>query len=187
MKISLFSRNKGNQLSFEELLAPHTENLYRVAYRFTNSQHDAEDLVQELLLKLYPRHQELLKVENLKPWLTRVLYNLFVDAFRRQNRSPVDHGHDHDELIQQQPNSDPGPLQALDQQDLQQQIIQALEQMSEEQRVLLVLHDVESYTLNELTTILDAPLGTLKSRLHRSREKLKKLLEQGTFSRRRAC
>ena len=185
MKISLFSRNRGSEVSFEELLAPHVDPLYRLAYRFTGKQHDAEDLVQELLIKLYPRHKELLKVESLRPWLTRALYNLFVDGVRSRNRSPIEHGYD--EFMDQQSSSDLGPLQSLSRESLQQQISDALDMLPEEQRNVLILHDIEAYTLSELAEIFETPIGTLKSRLHRSREKLKKLLLAGTFERSEAC
>ena len=185
MKISLFSRARGERASFEELLASHMEPLYRTAYRFSGNQHDAEDLVQDLLIKLYPRHAELLKVERLRPWLTRVLYNLYVDSRRSEGRSPIESGHD--DLLDRQESGFDGPMQALHQESLQQRILQGMEQLGDDHRVLLILHDIESYTLPEVSEILGVPVGTLKSRLHRSRAKLKKILEQGTFLQEAAC
>ena len=185
MKISLFSRARGDQTSFEELLSPHMEPLYRTAYRLSGSQHDAEDLVQDLLIKLYPRHAELLKVESLRPWLMRVLYNLYIDSRRSEGRSPIESGHD--EMLDRQESGFDGPMQALHQGDLQQRIMQGLEQLGDDHRILLILHDIESYTLPEVSEILGVPVGTLKSRLHRSRAKLKKILKDGTFLRDAAC
>lgn len=185
MKISLFSRSRGIQASFEEMLAPHVEHLYRFAFRFSRSRFDAEDLVQELLIKLYPRQEQLHKIESLRPWLTRSLYNLYIDSFRRKERSPVEHGHD--ETMALIASSDYGPAQDMERTDLQKRLMKAMEVLNEDQRILLIMHDIESYTLVEIADILQTPVGTLKSRLHRSRSKLKKLLEEGTSLLNEAC
>ncbi|MCF6282245.1 MAG: RNA polymerase sigma factor [Candidatus Polarisedimenticolaceae bacterium] len=185
MKISLFSRRRGHQTSFEEMLAPHVEHLYHLAYRFSRSQHDAEDLVQELLVKLYSRHNELSKVKSLKPWLTRSLYNLYIDLYRRKERSPIDHGYD--ETISASACTDAGPQQEVQRSEMQHAIAKQMDTLNENQRILLIMHDIESYTLAEIAVILDTPIGTLKSRLHRSRAKLKKSLDDGTFSLNSAC
>ncbi|MFQ5488882.1 MAG: RNA polymerase sigma factor, partial [Gammaproteobacteria bacterium] len=82
-KILGFSSKRADQAHFERLLRPHLEQLYRLAYRFTGNATDAEDLVQDLLIKIYPRREELKQVEKLRPWLARVMYNLFIDHKRR--------------------------------------------------------------------------------------------------------
>lgn len=189
MKISLFSRSKGKETSFEELLAPHVDGLYRLAFRFCGAQHEAEDLVQELLVKLYPKHKELLQVENLRPWLARSLRNHFIDTLRQQRRSPIEYGvdHNHEELLNNQVSHDGDPCRQLAMSQLQGQILVAMESLNEEQKTLIMMHDVESYTLAEIAEILDTPIGTLKSRLHRSRARLREILEEGTISVASAC
>jgi len=87
--VSPYRRARPDALNFEDLLRPQVEYLYRLAWRFTGSVADAEDLVQDVLIKLFPRTQELLEIEKLRPWLARVLYNQFVDSVRRQARSPI--------------------------------------------------------------------------------------------------
>src|SRR5258706_361300 len=87
--VSEYRRARPAALNFEDLLRPQVEYLYRLAWRFTGSVADAEDLVQDVLIKLFPRTQELLEIEKLRPWLARVLYNQFVDSVRRQARSPI--------------------------------------------------------------------------------------------------
>lgn len=197
MKISLFSRTKGNGPSFEELLAPHVEPLYRLAFRFCGSQHDAEELVQDLLVKLYPKHKELMQIEKLRPWLARALRNHFIDQLRQQQRSPIEYGIDHDidqgsgqsrEAVQEsQVCHDSDPFRHLARSQLQGKIVAALESLNEDQRTLIMMHDMESYTLMEIAEILDTPIGTLKSRLHRSRARLREILEEGTISVESAC
>lgn len=189
MNISLFSRSKTKEASFEALLAPHVESLYRLAFRFCGSQHEAEDLVQELLVKLYPKHKELMQIEKLRPWLARSLRNHFIDTLRQQQRSPIEYGvdHNHEELLNNQVCHDSDPARQLAMTQLQGRILAAMEFLNEEQKLLIKMHDIESYTLAEIAEILETPIGTLKSRLHRSRARLRELLEEGTISVDSAC
>ncbi len=184
MKISIFSRHRGQTPSFEEMVEPHLERLYRLAYRYSGNQADAEDLIQDLLVKLLPRTDELRKVEQLHPWLVKALYRLHIDRFRKTSRNPVDTGYnEYLEHAVEANSADMSPARVGLIRDLQ----AALQYLGEEQRTLIIMHDIESYTLTELEKILDTPVGTLKSRLHRSRAKLRKLLKEGTVSPQRAC
>src|ERR1700736_2298074 len=74
---------------FMRLVTPHLQALHRLAFRFTTQTSSAEDLVQELLTRLYARAERLDKIENLRPWLARALYNLFIDERRRWVRDPL--------------------------------------------------------------------------------------------------
>ena len=76
---------------FEELIRPHVMPLYEAAYRFLGNRSDAEDLVQDLLVKLYPRTDEMGAVRELRPWLMRVLYRQFIDSVRNRSRTPDAH------------------------------------------------------------------------------------------------
>ena len=161
---------------FEILLRPFIPFLYQLAWRFTRTQADAEDLVQDLLSKLYPRLNELEKVENLQAWLARVLYRQYVDRLRLQSRSPVDiadTGVDSDDEQEIPISTRPEQEQA----QLIAQIERLLPRLNDDQRLLLILHDVEGYTLTEIQDITETPIGTLKSRLNRARKKLRDLME----------
>ncbi|KPJ94801.1 MAG: hypothetical protein AMJ53_04540 [Gammaproteobacteria bacterium SG8_11] len=150
--------------------------MYRLAYRFCGSREDAEDLVQDLLVKLYPRIDELRGIDNLQSWLATVLYRQFVDRTRHNNRSPVRLTEDGETFPVSADDSARQPEAQLLNNEAIDQVQQALLQLNEDQRVLVVLHDVEGYKLTELQQMLDIPIGTLKSRLHRAREQLKKIL-----------
>jgi len=172
---------------FEALVGPHVDHLYRMAYRFTGRREEAEDLVQDLLVKLYPRVEELARVEQLRPWLTRVLYNQFVDQHRKRSRlrlwgSNEDPEDDRGDPFDRMASDNPGPERAVQDRFTQAQLEEALARLSHEHRAVLALHDMEGYTLVEMTTILEVPTGTLKSRLHRARARIRALLsEDGTF------
>jgi RNA polymerase sigma factor (sigma-70 family) len=167
---------------FDRLLRQHIPSLYRCAYRWTGAEDRAEDLVQELLVRLYPRLDELRLVDSVRPWAMRVMYRIFVDQLRRERSSPVQFGMDvagnsssDDDEVELADDSEE-PARLVEQQLTHERILAAWAQLGEEHRVLLSMHDIEGYTLVELSTIVSAPLGTLKSRLHRARARLRELL-----------
>ena len=165
---------------FDHLLRDHVPALYRSAYRWTGAVDRAEDLVQELLVRLYPKLDELRGLERIRPWALRVMYRIFVDQVRRERSSPVQFGvdppedGDDDGLDLIDPAA--GPAELVEQELTQERIVAAWETLGEEHRVVLAMHDLEDYSLPELAQIMDVPLGTLKSRLHRARARLRELL-----------
>lgn len=167
------------QAHFTRFITPHLTRLYRLAYRLTATRSDAEDLIQDLLIKIYPRTDELLSLDNPAAWLARVLYHLHIDSHRQQTRSAVHLAVDNsvsDSALNSLPDTAQQTAQSSHQALELDWLQAAIDQLSEEHRTLLLMHDVEGYTLNELTDILDVPLVTLKSRLHRARARLRDLL-----------
>jgi RNA polymerase sigma-70 factor (ECF subfamily) len=174
---------------FDRLLREHVPSLYRSAYRWTGSADRAEDLVQELLVRLYPKLDEVRKLDRVRPWALRVMYRIFVDQLRRERSSPVQFGadfqddgnsNDEDENEFIDPAAD--PLRLVEQQLSQERIVAAWAKLGEEHRVVLAMHDMEDYSLPELSKMLEIPIGTLKSRLHRARAKLRELLAAERFA-----
>jgi RNA polymerase sigma-70 factor (ECF subfamily) len=168
------------------LLRPHIELMYRMAWRWTRSEADAEDLVQDVLIKLIDRGEEMAAVEKLRPWLIRIVYHRYVDLYRSKLNSP---------LMEQTANEgnadddDSNPdffLDVADEHDeiarlhLRDSLQQALDQLETPHRDIIMLHDAEGYSDQETAEILGISIGTVKSRLHRARTKLKIFLEQGT-------
>ena len=172
---TLFKSTKTDN-EFVSLIRPYVEGMYRLAYRFCGCREDAEDLVQDVLVKLYPRVHELRDIDNLQSWLATVLYRQFVDRTRHSKRSPVQSSEDGDTPILAEVEPANQPEVILLNHETIDHVQQALLQLNEDQRVLVILHDVEGYKLTELREMLGIPIGTLKSRLHRAREQLKKLL-----------
>ena len=172
-------RNK--QKSFTVLIRPHLERMYRLAYRLTRDREDAQDLVQDVLLKLCPQLDRLAEVDAIVAWLNRVVYHQFIDNQRRyaSRRLRVV---DHPEL-----SADPDLAEALQAstEDLAEgeftiiRVQTALAQLSDDHQLIINLHDVEGYTLSEIAEITGVSLGTLKSRRQRARERLQKLLGEG--------
>jgi RNA polymerase sigma-70 factor, ECF subfamily len=173
MALIRFTRNAASQAAeFDQLLRPHVPSLYRTAYRYTGRREDAEDLVQDLLIKLYVRMPELTQVADLRPWLIRSLYHAFVDRYRKAGRSP--------ELVDVEEQA----LVALDdpEQDMltleqRRALTAAIRQLNPEHRAVVMLHLVEGHSLVELSAILEVQVGTLKSRLHRAKAQLQENLK----------
>jgi RNA polymerase sigma factor (sigma-70 family) len=177
------STDTSDAVEFERLLRGHIPALYRSAYRWTGAVDRAEDLVQQLLLRLYPRLAELRELDQLRPWALRVMYRIFIDQLRRERSSPVQFGaepvaDDESQVGDEDAWLDPapGPVELTEQEVTQERLLRAWERLGEEHRMVLAMHDIEDYTLPELAGIMDIPLGTLKSRLHRARARLRELL-----------
>jgi RNA polymerase sigma factor (sigma-70 family) len=167
--------------AFESVIRPHLGPLYRLAYRLSGRREDAEDLVQDLLTKLYARRNEFGKVEHLRSWLMRILYRLFIDQRRQRMRSPLhlvpDTPADEAESILDRLVAENEPAAETERDARQRALLDAIAKLSEDHRQVLALHDIEGYTLEEMQEIIDCPIGTLKSRLHRARARLRELLE----------
>lgn len=175
----LFTFSKRSQpMDFDGLMRPHLDMLYRLALRFCQQQHDAEDLVQDLMTKLYQRRDDLEDKQNLKAWLATSLYHLFIDGTRKRNRSPLQLVDDETTFYEGTPSRELGPEQQLSQAQRLKKMQHAFNQLSEEHRAVLALHDIEGYKLSELVEMLDIPLGTLKSRIHRARGRIRDLLRE---------
>ena len=177
--INLFRNRTKPADRFEDLLRPHIDPMYRLAYRLCGSRDDAEELVQLFLTRLYPKLEKIEQIEKLTPWLCRGLYNLYVDGYRRQQRENT--LFDADDMIDEASDDTDTTFIRASNVELSSRIESALEQLNPDQRLLVLLHDSEGYTLDELSGILQVPLGTLISRLNRAHARLKKTLSTEPF------
>ena len=162
---------------FSAQIRPHLQRLYHQAYRLTNNQDDAEDLVQDLLLQLFEKKVDLKGIEKPVYWLLRSLHNQFIDNYRKKNRLPIDNKEKKsDEIIDSMGDEQDSPHKLHEQAYTSQKLKNAVKTLNPDQQSLIALHDIEGYTLTELSQILELPLGTLKSRLHRARQSLREQL-----------
>jgi RNA polymerase sigma-70 factor (ECF subfamily) len=169
------SRRASAEARFEALVRPHYDALYRTAWRWTRSVEDAQDLVQETVTRAYPRLAELEALEQPRYWLARVMYRLFIDGVRRHERRKVvsiDAVPD-DELA----SGVPGPEEGAERARNAERVAQVWHRIDRDKRVLLALHDIEGYTLEEIMVTTGLKEGTVKSRLHRARALLGRLLD----------
>ena len=164
--ISIFHSKR--QDSIEELISPYLTALYNQAYRYTGTKDAADDLIQDLLVYLLTHRDKVLGLDPVKPWLMRCLYHRFVDTYRknRQELTNLD-------SIMQEPSSNDDNLETG---YFHEQVLNLLDTLSANQRVAVSLFDIEGYTLDEIAHVMEMPVSTVKSHLHRARKKLKTLL-----------
>ena len=174
-----------HKATFEKLVQPHFDRLWRLAFRLTGRKPEAEDLFQELLIKAYGLLDDLVAIDKPGPWLCRVMYNLFIDEqrrFARRRMHTVDEGFLPNGGVEELPGND-DPVRDTERLGRLKQLDLALAQLSNEHRIIVLLHDTEGYKLEEIHKLIGIPVGTVKSRLHRARARLKEILTAGgTFS-----
>lgn len=173
-KLTVINGGRSFAQRFEALMKLHYTTLYRAAYRLTRSVDDAEDLVQEVCVRAFPRLEELEQLDQPRAWLLRVLRRIFIDQTRRYERRHVDSLETVDQAAMTA--STPGPLEETESAERAERLARAWLRLDKDNRSLLALHDVEGYSLAELMRITGLKEGTLKSRLHRARVKLGRLL-----------
>lgn len=176
--MSLYDGRRQRAKRFEAMIRQHYLSLYRVAHRWTNSTEDAEDLVQETCTRAWPRFDELERLDRPSSWLMRVMYRLFVDLTRRHDRrrvEPLD-----DVMLSKLGGEGPGPDDQAEMSARAARLMQVWPRIDRDRRALLAMHDMEGYTLAELVDITGLKEGTLKSRLHRARVQLGRMLAQNS-------
>ncbi len=170
------------QKEFSQLVDPHLSSLYSTALRMTHNQSDAEDLVQDTLFKAFRALDQFQKNTNFRAWIFRILVNTFITAYRKAIKQPQKVSYDDleefflykrlDETVSLQETSKEEFLENLFDDDVK----DALESLPYQFRLVVLLCDVEGFSYNEIANIIDAPLGTVMSRLYRGRKLLQRQL-----------
>lgn len=177
----------GEAPAWEEIVRLHNRRVYNLCYRFTGSMEDAEDLAQEVFIKVYRTLQSYdLEKGGFATWLTTLTRNLLVDHYRasKQQRmtDPLESGteeeHEGPSLAEKLADTRPSPEARMRQQDTQKQVQQALDKLSPELREAVVLRDLQDMDYREIAQVLRVPEGTVKSRINRGRTELGRLLER---------
>jgi RNA polymerase sigma factor (sigma-70 family) len=158
--------------SWEEVARNHGRFLYTVAYRLTGNHDDAQDLVQEVLLRVR-KGLETYRPGSLEGWLSRITTNTFLDETRRRRRRPVDPLPDEpDRVVPPAPGADV----AAASEGLPDDVQDALRRLPPEYRAAVVMCDVVGLSYQEISQSLDVPVGTVRSRIHRGRGVLRQAL-----------
>ncbi|MBN2425652.1 MAG: sigma-70 family RNA polymerase sigma factor [Calditrichaceae bacterium] len=173
---------ENKQREFSELIEPHISSLYSTALRMTRNQNDAEDLVQDTLYKAYKALAQYQRNTNFRAWIFRILVNTFITAYRKAVKQPQKVSYDDleefflykrlDETVSIQETSKEEFLESMFDDDVK----EALEALPYQFRLVVLLCDVEGFSYNEIANIIDAPLGTVMSRLYRGRKLLQRQL-----------
>ncbi len=159
--------------TWEAIVREHSARVYRLAYRLTGNRHDAEDLTQEVFVRVF-RSLSTYTPGTFEGWLHRITTNLFLDQARRRQRIRMDAmGEDGDRY----PAADPGPERAFEHAFLDVDVQKALDELPPEYRAAVVLCDIEGLSYEEIAVTLGIKLGTVRSRIHRARARLRVSLE----------
>jgi RNA polymerase sigma-70 factor, ECF subfamily len=173
-----------DQAKFSDLAMEHMPSLYTAALRMTRNPADAEDLVQETYLKAYRAFNSFTEGTNLKAWLYRILTNTYINTYRAKKRRPEES--DIDDLenfyLYRRLGGLEGATAGRSAEDevldhfTETEVKEAIEALPEQFRMAVLLGDVEGFSYKEIAEILDVPIGTVMSRLHRGRRALQKRL-----------
>lgn len=165
---------------FETEFLPHIDSMYNFAYRLTFDEDDAKDLVQDTYLKAYRFIQSFERGTNAKAWLFRILKNSFINDFRKKSKQPAKVDYQEVESYYNSEDIDKSITTDLRVDTVQDmigdEISNALNALDVDFRTVIILCDLEGFKYDEMAKILDIPIGTVRSRLHRARNLLKEKL-----------
>lgn len=165
------------QEDFEEEIIPHLDALYNFALRLTSDPNDAEDLVQDTIVKAFRFFSSYEKGTNAKAWLFRILKNSYINNYRKKSKQPNQVDYDEVSTFYETIRAERTDTSDLEDRMFREliddDISNALEELPEDFRTVVLLCDVEGFTYEEIANMLDVPIGTIRSRLHRGRNLLK--------------
>ena len=163
---------RGDQAAWELIVKQHWRKVFNVAYKFVGKHDEAEDLAQDIFLKIFRSLDTFDRRANFQTWLISVSRNLCIDHYRsvRKERETIDRQVDANELTPAAP--DAGPIAALEQRDRVTLLRQALARLPESLRTAVVLRDLQELSYQEIADRLHLPEGTVKSRINRGRTEL---------------
>jgi len=165
------------QEDFNDEIIPHLDALYNFGLRLTADPNDAEDLVQDTIVKAYRFFSSYEKGTNAKAWLFRILKNSYINNYRKKSKKPSEV--DYDEVASFYESIRAERTETSDLEDkmfrelIDDDLSKALNSIPEDFRTVVLLCDVEDFTYEEIANMLDVPIGTIRSRLHRGRNLLK--------------
>jgi len=174
------SKKTKNQIIFEEELFPHIEALKTFAYHLSYNEEDANDLVQETYMKAHRFIDKYDQGTNAKAWLFKILKNAYINEYRKKSKRPKKV--DFEDIVSYQNSDSASSSKYL---DLRQEIFEnmmgdevtiAINSLPIDFRTVILLCDIEGFTYEEISKIIDVPIGTVRSRLFRARNMLKEKL-----------
>ena len=177
----------GDAAAWEEIVQKYHRRMYNICYRFAGSANDAEDLTQEVFIKMY-RTLNTYDVERgaFMTWVTTMTRNLLVDHFRKTKNeritdsleaTPSEH-EDAMPLSERIPDQGPTPDAGVQSREISEAVHQALQKLSPELREAVILRDLQDMDYRQIATVLRVPEGTVKSRINRGRAELARLLQR---------
>lgn len=175
----LIKRARNGDISaFEELIAEYEKKIYNYCFRMTNNREDAEDLAQEVFIKVYRGLKSFKGDSQFSTWIYRIAYNTCVDKFRRKkvrvlSMTPANEEEKELDL----PDGEPLPEEKVLQAEKKKLIQECIESLKPEYKTVIILRDIQDHTYESIADILGIPLGTVKSHISRARAALREALD----------
>ncbi len=173
----------GDLNAFSALVSLHEQKAVNFAYRMLKDTHEAEDAAQEAFLRAFDKINTFRENSTFSTWFFTILNNICLDMLRKRSRSAdtvsiYKNDSNDDEYELQIEDTSAGPYDALQKKEMQSALEQALTQLSDEHRAVILLRDINDFDYEEIAKALNISLGTVKSRISRARKALRKILEE---------
>jgi len=169
----------GDSAAWEQVVHEYSRRVYNLAYRFTGRHESAEDLTQEVFVRVYRSLEQYdPQAGDLANWLMRLARNLVIDDYRRRGRTPTDMGDDIGDHEYHLESRHDAPDRGVERSERSQQVHAAIARLPHDLRECVILRDIEEMTYQEIVDILKIPIGTVKSRINRGRIELAKILRR---------
>lgn len=179
IKVPRYSESE-KYVVFNTEFIPHIDSMYNFAFRLTNDEDDANDLVQDTYMKAFRFINSFQQGTNAKAWLFRILKNSFINDYRKKSKQPAKVDYQEVETTYNSESTDSETTTDLRTETVQDmigdEVATALNSLPVDFRTVIILCDIEGFTYEEMAKILDIPIGTVRSRLHRARNLLKEKL-----------
>ncbi len=163
----------GDLKSFDQLISRYERNAFAMALRYLGNYDDASDVTQEALIKVYKNISKFRFEASFTTWLYRIVINTAKDFLKKKNREKVVSIDDTQKEFKDE-NKDQNPQEHTERQEVKSEVHRALEKISENYRMVIVLKDIQGFTYDQISEMLEIPIGTVRSRISRGRVELKK-------------
>ncbi len=170
---------RGDQSSFEVLYQRYVKRIFNLAYRMVGPGADAEELTQEVFLQAFKNLQHFKGQSSFYTWLYRIACNTCLQFLRKKSRSRETVNYDDLAEVEIEGHESPDPLDEIERRDLARRLEQALGQLPDSQRMVLVLGPIEGRSYEEIAEILGLTVPVVKGRLHRARENIRRICKTG--------
>lgn len=180
-QILLANAKAGDVAAFEELVEGYQKKIFNLAYRIIGNYDDAGDMAQEALIRIYRSIANFKEQSSFSTWIYRITTNVCLDEIRKRKNKKVisldeEIRMEDGEMKRQFMSDDIQPDAAAEQKELRTMVNNAINSLPEDQRLVITLRDIQGLSYDEISTVLDCPAGTVKSRISRARQALKNVL-----------
>jgi RNA polymerase sigma-70 factor, ECF subfamily len=181
-KLLLEKSKAGDIAAFEQLIECYQRKIYNIALRIVGNYDDANDLAQEVFIRIYKSIGNFKQQSSFSTWIYRITTNVCLDDIRkRKNRKVISLDEeiklDDGEMKRQIVSDDPLPEDMAEKSEMRKIVNDAINRLSEEHRIVIVLRDIQGFSYEEIAQIVKCPEGTVKSRINRARQVLKNILQ----------